>query len=423
MKIIPILSCSTLLFLFACGGPKDSTSASTSSNSSSSSSSASSSSSSSGEIQEDSNFVYAINSGGSVTTLNNIQYHADRFYNGGTVGSSTGSIDDVNENALYQSERYGNYKYEIPVTNSSYSVKLNFAELYQQTSGARQFSVSIEGEPIAQNLDLYAQVGGNTAYEIIVPMVLVADGSLTIELSAQIDNATISGFSIYSSTGGQYIEPPTPSICPSTGPCNILPLGDSITDGVGGEGGAYRVELFRQAMQNNKDITFSGSYQNGPTNIAGAVFPRSHEGHSGWSINQIADIIPSPALNSNPHIILLLIGTNDVWVEPDNDDPQAMAQKLGTLIDKITANLPDTLLAVGLITPRNDYARDFARAYNDVIPKVVQQRKNQGANIILVDQYNTFPSNGLASDNLHPNDVGYTSMGKVWYTAIAPYLR
>src|SRR5262245_35340142 len=101
--------------------------------------------------------------------------------------------------------------------------------------------------------------------------------------------------------------------CPATGKCVILPLGDSITDGVGVTGGgSYRIELFHRTLTDNKQITYVGSLVNGPQMVDGQPFPRNHEGHSGWRIDQIDGIVPSPALNMDPHIVLLHIGTNDI---------------------------------------------------------------------------------------------------------------
>ena len=139
-----------------------------------------------------------------------MQYHADRFANGGTTNSTSSPISGTSEGTLYQTERYGSYKYEIPVTNANYSIKLHFIEMYQTSAGSRQFSVTVEGEPLIQDIDLFDQVGKDVAYDVIAPLVMVADESLTIELTPQIDNATISGFAIYSDDGGEYLEPPIP---------------------------------------------------------------------------------------------------------------------------------------------------------------------------------------------------------------------
>lgn len=418
------------LLLVACGTPQpgpssqSSSSSSVSTSSSSSSSSPIASASSSSSSAPVGSLVYAINAGSNApATYAGVTYGADRFASEGTQHATTDPIAGANEDALFQTERYGTLTYSVPVTQATYSVVLHFVEMYQESEGSRSFNVAIEGQPALTGLDIYSEVGHDTAYSYTLNNVNVRDGDLTISLESITDNATIAGIAIYSSNGGTLVEPPEPTICPTTGPCKILPLGDSITDGIGGSGGAYRVELFRQAIQNGKNITFVGSLSNGPSTVDGNTFPRSHEGHSGWSINQTAGVIPNPALNGKPNIILLMIGTNDSWVEPDNNGPQAMAQRLGALMDKIINSQPDALLAVALITPRNDYAKAWAKSYVDVIPAVVQQRIDSGFNVILVDQYNTFPSNGLGSDNLHPNDTGYTAMGRTWYNAIKSYLR
>ena len=164
--------------------------------------------------------MYAVNAGGTAVTVDGVQYQADRFASGGSPNTTTDPIANTTADELYQSERYGSYKYEIPVTNSTYSVQLRFVELYQTVAGNRLFSVSVEGQPVFTDLDLFDEVGHDTAYDVVVPGVMVADESLTIELSASIDNATLSAFAIYSNTGGKFVEPPEPepgAVDPSAG--------------------------------------------------------------------------------------------------------------------------------------------------------------------------------------------------------------
>lgn len=162
--------------------------------------------------------MYAVNAGGAAVTLNGVQYQADRFSSAGTANSTT---DVISGGALYQTERYGTFKYEVPVTNSTYSVKLHFAELYQTTRAARIFSVSVEGQPAVQNVDLFDLVGQDTAYDVVVNNIRVADEKLTIELTATVDNATISGFAIYSNAGGKFVEPPVTDPGTGGGGCDL----------------------------------------------------------------------------------------------------------------------------------------------------------------------------------------------------------
>lgn len=203
--------------------------------------------------------------------------------------------------------------------------------------------------------------------------------------------------------------------CPATGPCKILPLGDSITDGIGFSGG-YRVRLFELALEDDKEITFVGGSMNGPQMVDGQPFPRAHEGHSGWTIAQIDGIVPDPALNVAPHIVLLHIGTNDMY-----QGPNGAPDRLGTLIDQILMDLPDALLVVSNIIPFPGQA-GAVDTYNDAVPNVVNMRKEAGKHILFVDQFTDFPTSELG-DGVHPNQAGYNRMAAKWYEAISSYLR
>lgn len=164
------------------------------------------------------------------------------------------------------------------------------------------------------------------------------------------------------------------------------------------------------------DITFVGGSQNGPTTVAGKPFPRNHEGHSGQTIQWINDNrIKGGALNVNPHIILLHIGTNDMWA-----GPSGAPTRLGALIDEITTRAPNALLVVSNIIPWPQRASDVNQ-YNSQIPNVVEQRRLQGKNVLFVDQFTGFPSSELA-DGIHPNAQGYARMAGKWYAAIYEHL-
>jgi lysophospholipase L1-like esterase len=208
--------------------------------------------------------------------------------------------------------------------------------------------------------------------------------------------------------------------CPPAGTaCKILPLGDSITDGIGTavRGGGYRVELFSKAVADNKTITFVGGSMNGPDMVAGKPFPKSHEGHSGWTIGRVdTDIIPMPALNSDPHIVLVHLGTNDMYQMPAGADT-----RLGMLMDQIIAELPNALLVVSSIITYPP-EEDDVEAFNAKIPGLVMTRASAGKHVIFVDQHQGFPESEL-SDGIHPGNAGYDRMGTVWYNAIKSYLH
>lgn len=159
--------------------------------------------------------------------------------------------------------------------------------------------------------------------------------------------------------------------------------------------------------------------------MAGKPFPRKHQGHSGWTIETIGSKkgiytkLPSPALDENPNIILLHIGTNDL-----KKKPEGMAGRLESLVDKILDEAPDALLVLASLVPssRSDFPNSAVLEFNAKIPAIVKSRADMGFNIIYLDQYADFPTSELA-DRLHPSPTGYARMAKKWYGAIEKYLR
>jgi len=203
-------------------------------------------------------------------------------------------------------------------------------------------------------------------------------------------------------------------------------LGDSITRGVkSSDDAGYRSRLFELIVAANQKATFTGSLTNGPTQVSGRTFPRMHEGHPGWTIDPgyntsgnyggISSLIPSPALAAAPNIILLQIGTNDVFFK----DTANMATRLEALLDEIAKNAPKALMVLAQITPLGS-ANAALTAYNGKIPGIVQSHAAKGQHIIGVDM-SKLPLDEL-SDGTHPNDRGYTYMAGIWYAAIKTLL-
>jgi hypothetical protein len=143
-----------------------------------------------------SNGTIAINAGGpSYTSTDGTTYLADVFYNGGSIYSSANVINNTNEGSLYQTERYGNFSYAIPVANGDYTLNLQFAEIYWSGPGIRIFDVLVEGAARVSNLDIYAVAGKDTPYDISIP-VTVNDGVLNLDFRADTDYAKLSALKL-----------------------------------------------------------------------------------------------------------------------------------------------------------------------------------------------------------------------------------
>lgn len=151
--------------------------------------------------------VHAINAGStSAAKVGELTYQPDNFFTGGALSATTDPIAGAVDDAIYQTERYGNTAYEIPVTNGVYTVVLHLVEMYHQAAGARSFSVSVEGTPVLTNMDLYKLNGHDTAFEYWVRNVNVRDGRLSVATTTVLENATISGIAIYSDSGGRLAQ-------------------------------------------------------------------------------------------------------------------------------------------------------------------------------------------------------------------------
>ncbi|WP_433443529.1 cellulose binding domain-containing protein [Nonomuraea sp. CA-141351] len=192
----------------------------------------------------------------------------------------------------------------------------------------------------------------------------------------------------------------------SNGGVRVMPLGDSITDGLTVPGG-YRIDLWQKLVTAGYRVDFVGSLFNGPSSLG----DHDHEGHSGWRIDQIDANIVTWLRTYQPRTILLHIGTNDMY-----QNPNGASSRLGTLIDHITGSAPDAEVFVATIIPLSG-ADATVRSFNSAIPGIVQTRAAAGRHVHLVDMYSALTTADLA-DGVHPNAGGYSKMANVWYNAL-----
>lgn len=212
------------------------------------------------------------------------------------------------------------------------------------------------------------------------------------------------------------VAPPviTPAPTPTPGPNvtkKIMPLGDSITDGIFSPGG-YRIKLWSNVETAGKKIDFVGSLSNGPSNLP----DKNHEGHSGWRIDQLDTNINGWMDRFQPDIVLLHIGTNDITQDYDLGNA---ANRVGSLVDKICAKLPGGgKVYVAQVIPIS-YAsgNQAAMNFNNQLASMVQSKKNSGKPVELVDMHSALSASDL-QDQVHPNMTGYNKMADTWFNAI-----
>ena len=192
----------------------------------------------------------------------------------------------------------------------------------------------------------------------------------------------------------------------SNGGVRVMPLGDSITDGLNVPGG-YRIGLWQKLVAGGHTVDFVGSQFNGPASLG----DHDHQGHSGWTISQIDANVVNWLRATTPRTVLLHIGTNDMF----NNAATAPA-RLSTLLDRITNTSPGIIVFVATIIPF-PAADSAVRTYNAAIPGIVQSKVAAGKRVHLVDMNRALTSADLA-DGVHPNAGGYEKMSTVWFNAL-----
>jgi hypothetical protein len=86
-------------------------------------------------------------------------------------------------------------------------VTLHLAETYFDQPEQRVFDVYAEGAPAAEDVDIVAEVGPDTAYDVTFP-VDVVDGALDLEFFAQIDHPTVGAVSAVPAARRPTASPP-----------------------------------------------------------------------------------------------------------------------------------------------------------------------------------------------------------------------
>ncbi|UCG12260.1 MAG: hypothetical protein JSU72_17455, partial [Deltaproteobacteria bacterium] len=214
-----------------------------------------------------------------------------------------------------------------------------------------------------------------------------------------------------------------------TAPVKIMPLGDSITvgrkSGVDPDDPAYYVSYRKNLWDSLSDagyrVDFVGGESNGEA-YANEGFDPDHEGHPGWTDNDMDDYVFGWLETSQPDIVLLHIGTNGLDEDPKN------VNKILNEIDRYSEDI--TVLLARIINRENYVCPDDSETttFNDNVEAMAQQRINAGDKIIIVDiecgagiDYRQAPD-GDMWDALHPYATGYTKMAAAWFDSLVGFL-
>ena len=202
----------------------------------------------------------------------------------------------------------------------------------------------------------------------------------------------------------------------ATAPIKIMPVGDSVTAGIGSTGnGSYRTDLYKYYTNAGISFDFVGSQSGGPSSLP----DKDNEGHSGWVISQIASNVNNWLNTYNPDVMLLMIGGNDTLAGT------VPTSALSSLIDQITNLKPNLTLFVAdyyYSLPSNANYNLIVQ-YDAAIPGIVQQKANAGKHVYFVKLSDAQFATSEYADGLHPTDSGYSKLATIWYNSTISILR
>jgi lysophospholipase L1-like esterase len=218
------------------------------------------------------------------------------------------------------------------------------------------------------------------------------------------------------------------------GPLQIMPLGDSITQGI--FGGGYRNKLCELLTNAGYDFRFIGTQAVNSTPLLVDSGNDHHEGHGGYALSHLLNNIDGGTSNGGhwidglpgtrpavyPDIILLMIGTNDLGshlreVEPTLED-------YDTFLDKLAAMRPDAFILVATLIPYTGSQEKYRLReqhqleFNAALPALVKRHQAAGQHVGLVDMRPAVKPEHISKDDVHPTQEGYDTIAAVWFEAL-----
>ncbi len=202
----------------------------------------------------------------------------------------------------------------------------------------------------------------------------------------------------------------------------IMPLGDSITAAPG----CWRAILWHDLQTNGYTNTdFVGSVPGNGCNY-GYSYDHDNEGHSGYLATNIANQnqLPGWLSAAHPDVVLMHLGTNDVWSHLPTSTILAAYTKL---IGQMRASNPHMAILVAQILPMNPSGCSDCSsgvvALDQAVPAWAAGLTTAQSPITVVDQFTGFnDATDTIGDGVHPNDAGFQKMAARWYPALAQVL-
>lgn len=219
-------------------------------------------------------------------------------------------------------------------------------------------------------------------------------------------------------TGGE-TPPSTSPAPPDPVAVRIMPLGDSITQ-ANRDRNSYRRPLWKSLEAEGFRVDFVGSQRDnhlGPP--PDPDFDLDHEGHWGWTADEVLTEIPAWAAAHAPDVVLLQLGTNDVL---RGQSLEETTSELAGIVGALRAARPGVTVLLARLTPVDGPENARIAAFNELIPGLVTRLDDAASPVIEVDQFTAIDPVTDTVDGLHPNAAGEARMAQRWLESLRPVL-
>jgi lysophospholipase L1-like esterase len=199
----------------------------------------------------------------------------------------------------------------------------------------------------------------------------------------------------------------------------IMPLGDSITQ-ANREHNSYRRPLWKSLVAEGFDVDFVGSQRDnhlGPP--PDPDFDLDHEGHWGWTADEVLAEIPGWAAAHRPDVVLLQLGTNDVL---RGQSLTQTAEELIGIVEALRVANPRVSVLLARLTPLDGPENVRIASFNQLVPGLVARLHTPGSQVIEVDQFTAIDPVADTVDGLHPSASGEARIAERWLESLRPVL-
>jgi len=196
-------------------------------------------------------------------------------------------------------------------------------------------------------------------------------------------------------------------------PLRLMPLGGSITHGVGSSHqNGYRDVLLQLLYRHSYQVRLVGSRK------SGTMTNNEHEGWRGFRIDQIATKAKASAEGLQPQLFTVNAGSNDCL---QGYKLEEASRRMDNLLESLWLASPDSTVVIGSLLVNKDKRVDgVIRDFNQQLEKLVRTKRWEGRKVVFVDMHGGDGPlvEDLGEDGTHPNDAGYAKMAKIWLQGI-----